>query len=44
MRRSIATNLIVKAVVVLGLVLSAPVAVRGEPNCTCRYAGQSYAF
>ena len=44
MRRSIATSWVVKAFVVLGLIASAPGAVRGEPNCTCRYAGQSYAL
>jgi hypothetical protein len=44
MRRSNATSWVVKGAVVLSLVAAAPDAVRGEPNCTCRYAGQSYAL
>ena len=31
------------AILVLGVFVSAPSAVQGEPNCTCRYAGQTYA-
>ena len=33
------------AALVLGLAAAAaPGSVRGEPNCTCRYAGQSFAL
>ena len=29
---------------VVGLVMSSSVPSRGEPNCTCRYGGQSYSL
>lgn len=32
------------AALLIGLAVTAPGAVRGEPVCTCRYAGQSYAL
>ncbi len=44
MRPSIIAHWIAKATVVLGFVALDPGAVLGEPNCTCRYAGQSYAL
>ena len=32
------------AVLLVGTMVALPVTVRGEPQCTCRYAGQSYAL
>lgn len=37
------TRLGLAAALLVGLSAAAPGAVRGEPTCTCRYAGQSYA-
>lgn len=43
MRVSIPRQILI-AVVAVGTFLASPAAVLGDPNCTCRYAGQSYAL
>ncbi len=44
MRDLILVKWLLAAAVILGLSAAAPRDVRGESNCTCRYAGQSYAL
>lgn len=44
MRVATKTFWLVNAALVLALSAAAPNTARGEPNCTCRYAGQSYAL
>lgn len=44
MRYPIIKTRIAIAGLVVGLVMSSSVPSRGEPNCTCRYGGQSYSL
>ena len=44
MRRRIRQTALATAFALVGLSIAVPGAVRGEPQCTCRYAGQSYAL
>ncbi len=44
MRVSILPISLVNAALVLALSAAAPNTVRGQTNCTCRYAGQSFAL
>ena len=44
MRVPILPIALVNAALVFALSVATPNTVRGEPNCTCRYAGQSFAL